>query len=313
MKKISLVLFLAGMASLTSCLKAGKENFAEGASPMTIQWSTTSLDDAPTNAASNLYRTYAHSYDLAPTATMNVMVSITGSGTAPSDITVGITGQNPAAILAYDTKYFTATTGYTQLPANLYTMASSVVIPAGQRTVTIPVVLNLAQFDFSKAYALPVTITSTTAGQISANYGTVFYLVGAKNKYDGIYKAKGIAVRAGDSALSGFFSGLNYTLTTTGANSVGFSQTWSTGGGIAGIDGTTITVDPVTNLVTMSATTNPALVNNPVGIKDAVGTPGTGYVNRYDPATKTFYLSFYWGTGPTNRAAQDTLVYSGPR
>jgi hypothetical protein len=309
MKKLNIILFLAAMTILTSCLKDGKVNLPEGASPMTVQWSTTSLDDAPTNSASNIYRTYSRSFDLTPAGKMNLLVNITGGGVAENDITVGV-GLKASAVTEYNAKY---STNYTQLPSNMFTMPTSVVIPKGQRSAIVPIVVNTTLFDLSKSYALPVTITSTTAGQISGNYGTVIYTVGAKNQYDGIYTAKGIVVRAGDNVLSGFFSGLSYTLSTTGPNSVTFSQTWATGGGIAGIDGTTITVNPTTNLVTMSSTANPALVNNNVGIKDGVGTPGTGFVNKYDPATKTFYLSFYWGTGPTNRAAQDTLVYKGPR
>ncbi len=37
------------------------------------------------------------------------------------------------------------------------------------------------------------------------------------------------------------------------------------------------------------------------------------YNNHYDPATKTFYISFLWGTFPNNRAATDTLTFNRPR
>jgi len=309
MKKLNVLMFLAAMTVFASCLKDGKVNFAPGASPVTIQWSTTALDDAPSNSAANIYRTYSRSFDIKTAVTMDIQVAITGTDPATEDITVGI-GVKNTAVDEYNAKY---TAGFTLLPTNMYTIPTSVIIRKGLRTATVSVVLNTSLFDLSKNYALPVSITSTTSAAISANYGTVIYTVGAKNIYDGIYSAKGVVVRATDPVLSGFFSGLTYTLKSTGATSVGFSQTWSTGGGIAGIDGTTITVNPTTNLVTMSATSNPALVNNNVGIKDGVGSPGTGFVNKYDPATKTFYLSFYWGTGPTNRAAQDTLVFSKPR
>jgi len=321
MKKFSL-LFAVALLSLTACLKDGPVNLAPGASPPVIEWSTATIDDAPSNAVSSLYRLYTRSFPIATSVTMALQVDITGTDPAPSDITVGL-GVSQAAYNLYFgvtapgvVPAVVAPAGTPIMPTTLYTMPTSVTILKGTRTATVNVILNTSLFDVSKFYILPIAVTSTTFGGISANYGTVFYQVGAKNKYDGIYSAKGLVVRATDPVLSGFMPaslGLNYSLATTGGNSVGFSQTWATGGGIAGIDGTTITVDPTTNLVTMSATSNPALVNNTKGITDPVGTPGTSYTNRYDPATKTFYLSFYWGTGPTNRAAQDTLVYVKPR
>jgi len=319
MKKFSL-LFAGALLSLTSCLKDGKVNLAPGASPPVIDWATAVTDDAPANSASQLYRMYTKSYPIAVANTLTVGVELTGTDPAPSDITIGIGISSDAYNKFYGVTApgvvpaVLAPAGTPILPSTFYSgLPSSVVIAKGTRITYITLTINTTVFDPSKSYILPLAITSTTYGAVSGNYGTVFYQVGAKNKYDGIYTAKGVVVRATDPVLSGFFSGLSYPLATTGANSLGMSQTWSTGGGIAGIDGTTITVDPTTNLVTMSATSNPALVNNTVGIKDGVGTPGTGFTNRYDPATKTFYLSFYWGTGPTNRAAQDTLVYKGPR
>lgn len=299
------------MVSLTSCLKDGKVNLAPGASPPVIEWSTAALDDAPSNAVSSLYRLYTRSYPISTSITMVTQVELTGTDAASSDITVGL-GVNNAAYTAY----VGSSTTNPILPVADYTMPTSVTIAKGTHTATVNIILNTSLFDPTKFYFLPVAITSTTAGAVSGNYGTIIYQLGAKNKYDGIYSAKGLVVRATDPVLSGFMPaslGLNYNLVTSGGNSVGMSQTWSNGSGIAGIDGTTITVDPTTNLVTMSATSNPALVNNTIGIKDPVGTPGSGYTNRYDPATKTFYLSFYWGTGPTNRAAQDTLIYVKPR
>ncbi|RYE26827.1 MAG: hypothetical protein EOP45_03125 [Sphingobacteriaceae bacterium] len=61
-----------------------------------------------------------------------------------------------------------------------------------------------------------------------------------------------------------------------------------------------LAVDPATNKVTVSATGNSVLKNT------------AGYDNHYDPATRTFYLAFNWGTAPSTRIAVDTLVYTGP-
>jgi hypothetical protein len=47
------------------------------------------------------------------------------------------------------------------------------------------------------------------------------------------------------------------------------------------------------------------------GRPDLANTPG--YDNRYDPATKTFYISFKWNASPTGRSTTDTLTYSKVR
>jgi hypothetical protein len=196
-----------------------------------------------------------------------------------------------------------APTLYTLLPANFYTLDNlKVTVPANQNlgymTVTLP---NTTLLNPATAYVLPITIADASGQKIS-NYKTVFYNVQAKNKYDGIYTIKGTVLRAGDDVLSGHIkAGVTRGLATVSGTAVSFSQVWADGSGVAGINGTTITVNSANNKVTMASSTNAALVNLP------------SYDNRYDPATKTFYISFYWGTGPTNRAATDTLVYKGVR
>jgi hypothetical protein len=75
---------------------------------------------------------------------------------------------------------------------------------------------------------------------------------------------------------------------------------WANGTAIGGIDNTYLTVDPVTNLVTM-ASSNATLKNT------------VGKVNKYDPAAKTFTLAFDWGTPPDTRVVTMTLTYTGPR
>ena len=192
---------------------------------------------------------------------------------------------------------------YQLLPSSYYTLDNlKVTVPANQHlgylTVTLP---NTGLLDPSAAYVLPITIADASGQKIS-QYKTVFYNVQAKNKYDGIYTIKGTVLRAGDDVLSGHIkAGVTRELATISGNAVSFSQVWADGSGVGGINGTSITVNPATNKVTMASSTNPALVNLP------------SYDNRYDPATKTFYISFYWGNGPTHRAATDTLVYKGVR
>jgi hypothetical protein len=117
---------------------------------------------------------------------------------------------------------------------------------------------------------------------------------------NGVFEDVKINLR-GIRSLTGNFTGLENTLITLDANSVTFKQVWANNTGVGGIDGLKLSVDPATNNVTCSSTANATLVNEPT------------YNNHYDPATKTFYISFLWGTFPNNRAATDTLTFNRPR
>ncbi|QJD97261.1 DUF1735 domain-containing protein [Mucilaginibacter robiniae] len=196
-------------------------------------------------------------------------------------------------------------TTYPLLPANDYSLANTIVIPAGQRKVEYHIKFTTTLIDPSATYALPLKITDASGVTVSGNFGTLVLLIGVKNIYDGTYSLKGKITRNSasgpDLTLGGTFkSGLSTSLKTLTANSNSFSQYWRDGSGVAGIDGLYLTVDPATNNVTVKATGNATLKNT------------TGYNNHYDPATKTFYLGFDWGTAPSTRIAVDTLVYTGP-
>ena len=75
----------------------------------------------------------------------------------------------------------------------------------------------------------------------------------------------------------------------------------------AGIDNLRATVNPATNVVTMQALGNTTLANW------TGSTTGITY-NRYDPATKTFYLAFKWtSVDPAYREYEIVIRYKGPR
>lgn len=191
---------------------------------------------------------------------------------------------------------------YTLMPTQFYTIPTLVTtVPANQRTANISINVVTQNFDLEKAYVLPITIADASGQQIS-NYKTLFLNIQAKNKYDGIYTVKGYVHRDADLSLGGpIKAGITTSLATTGANTLSYTPVWANGGGIGGIDGLGLVVNPTTNKVTFTDS-NPTLV----------GTPG--YDNRYDPATKTFYLSFLWnGTDINHRGMTDTLTYSKPR
>jgi len=215
MKKLILLTIMAATVSLTSCLKDGPVNLAPGASPMVVQWETAALDIAPSNAVSSSYRTFTVAFPIATAVTMNLEVDITGTDAAAQDITVGL-GVSTAA---YNTYTSGGSTTNPLLPAADYTMPTSVVIPKGLRTATVPVVLNTTLFDVTKAYFLPVSITSTTAGAVSGNYGTVIFQIAAKNKYDGIWNMTGTLVDLSTATITGKYP-LKVYLETTSATAV---------------------------------------------------------------------------------------------
>ena len=120
-----------------------------------------------------------------------------------------------------------------------------------------------------------------------------------KNKWDGVYEMSGSTLRAGDAARTGTFTPIEMPLATSAANEVTFGklQVWADNSGV-GIGNPVLTINA----------DNSVDVSSDGGAYNVPGSP-----NYYDPATKTFYLDFTWGAGPTRRRATDVLVYLRPR
>jgi hypothetical protein len=232
--------------------------------------------------------------------TIRVLVNIATDALPTSDITVNLV-IDAAALTAYNTAH---STSFVACPN---TTVSSVTIKAGTRNGYAYITLKNANLlDLDKTYAVPVSIASVsnTNVVIASNFKTVICQVPIANQWEGTYTMKGYSLREGDSDLSGNFTGVTEKLGTSGAKSVTFSKinVWADKSVIGGIGYWKLTIDDSKTPmpVTITDDVNPAVKNMP------------GYNSRYDPETKTFYISAYWGTGPTNRAATDTLVYTGP-
>jgi hypothetical protein len=286
-------LSLTFMALLSSCLKDSKYyvNFAASKPLIELPGATN---------VSNLagpFETVALNIASTPTA-YNVPVNIA----APKPLGAPLTVKLSVNVGDTLSKYNAANgTNYTLLPPADYSSTLTVTIPAGQNLGNVVLNINTSLIDPTQQYVLPLTITDGGGQQIS-NYNTILFNISAKNAYDGVYSDNAFVLRAGDPVLTGNFAGVAVPMSTQGATTVGFIQLWGDGATqVAGVNPILLTVNPATNAVTVSSGINATLVGDPA------------YNNHYDPATKTFYVSFYWNAGKASRDATDTLTYSGPR
>lgn len=184
---------------------------------------------------------------------------------------------------------------------------------AKQISITIP---DATLLDPSSTYGFAFTILSADADGIVSVYKTLIFEIGAKNKYDGIYKMNSFHNRPGYQML---VADEEMHLVTTAGNEV--AMFWP----LAGSNGHPIMTatgiswygaaiaprlvfDPSTDLVTNVYNTGSA---TPMDLIAPGAVPGAG-VSRYDAATKTLYVYFRYNAN-NERGFLDTLVFDKPR
>ena len=218
--------------------------------------------------------------------------------------TINLSDQNYPVVISNDTAYVTPVVPGTGIPAgqlhniklsqlwgNVATVATSTVEPLNGS----PVLGSMG--DFSK----PVSYRVNAANGSTKNWVIVTAPLPVLNQYDGYYSYKGYVLRGGDPVLTGNFAGLSMALVTSGLSTVQFATSAIWGDGVTGISaGLPILTVNTDNSVTLASTTG-QVYNDP------------GYQSRYDPASKTFFISFTWGAGPSQRLSTDTLTFAGPR
>jgi hypothetical protein len=277
--KICTFFALAALLQL-SCVKSKDINFVSQSTP------TINTVDFPNQQESAVL-------DISPTPvlrTFYVELNSSDNSYPASDITIA---KDASALPA----------GYVYLPDSSYQLLNTTAtVDPKSHLAAFQVKLFSNKISLAYSYGLGFSITSASGGvTIADNKKKDALLVGVKNIYDGVYNTRGYALRAGDAALTGYFTDVEFGLITFSATSNDFDhlQVWGDGVSGVGIGIPRITTDPTTNLVTV--TSSGGATNYP------------GYNNHYDPATKTFYLGFTWGAGPAARAAFDTMVYVRPR
>ncbi len=223
------------------------------------------------------------------------------TGLFSKDVTVQL-ANDTAAIDEYNSADTSGNTNYQFLPDSVFatTTPLTVVIPAGQKFGYLVVNINTPLIDKNTQYMLSYKIVGVPSGTaISETRASAQFIIASNNVWDGLYMMKGYTLRAGDDSRTGYFSGVTRGLVTSDLTSVYFDDlaVWSDGTGI-GIGAPTLTINK----------DNSVKITSPSG---AYNDPS--YTSHYDPDTKTFYISFTWGAGPSSRLSTDTLVYLGPR
>jgi hypothetical protein len=326
MKKIlSLsILSIFTVVFMVSCLKdKGFDNYEYGIN----------LNKNPKGAVSfPLAVNDVNAYGLEVTGTPQLIqdvlfVAFEAPNPAPEDVTVTL-AFNPTLVTDYNTA---SGENLEVMPAGLYSISSTnIVIPKGSKNAVIPLSINSTlTLNALKSYGIGVSIASVSGGYtIAQNMRNMVIKIIIKNKYDGKYTMKGQFYHP---SLQPDFAPhtLNVELHTTGPNSVklywplvgGYNTPITSGGAPAccfASQELTINVDPATNAATAVNTAAGASVI----YQQVTGYLSNTYNNRWDDATKKFYIAFGYnlpGNGVipnppgTARAWIDTLTRTGPR
>lgn len=284
LKYISLALVLPVLA--TSCLKddelIGPD--AGGAIENVIEFSNPSfIASLPAHSIP----VYSLSYDLDPSAVLELKVNVAGSKPAQSDITVKIALDN-SLLTAYNEEVEGAE--YVALPSDQYALSTTeVTIKKGERQAIVPINLKPNLFTFDHDYAIGVKIISASSGQVSGNFGSIILNISGKNPYDGFYTYT-------TSANTSLVPNANKTvkLVTVGANRVKFDP------GLLGTYSNEVyyNVNPTTNMITVEC---PSL-----GVQEPQDTRSV-----WDPANKK--LTVFWKQGNGGRTFEEVFTYQGPR
>lgn len=198
-KYFSLLILSVAVFSLSSCLKDDKEVIQADNSPSVVEFRNPVAIGSPSGA---VYPMFPKSFGLdAASVTYSVTVAYTGATGAPQDIPLTFDIYD-AAVTAYNTQQ---SSSLTIMPTSLYTLNTpSATIAKGTFFTTVSFTFSPQSFDFTKTYGLAVRIKSATGANISSNFGTIILAIGAKNKYDGVYKVTGSLTDA-NGVYRGFY------------------------------------------------------------------------------------------------------------
>ncbi|MFM7672318.1 MAG: DUF1735 domain-containing protein [Bacteroidota bacterium] len=238
-------------------------------------------------------------------------LNLNAGNPAPADITINLAIKSTELIGAYNTANGT---NIQVLPTSLYTMPTTVTIPAGARNVTVPlVVTNTLTLNPNIAYGIAVQITSASGNYIVAeNLKNLLIQFSIKNKYDGVYN------------LTGYHNRVPYTfpyqttmhMVTSGPNAVYFF--WPLVGGVGhpigiGANNAISWYGPIVAPVVVFNTSTNLVTNvfngDPGGAPPITMFTGAGSrLSKWDPATRNITVDWNYNNNPL-RAFFDNLQY----
>ena len=250
--------------------------------------------------------------DLPNNSELNKAMTVSISDNPGAVTDYGAAQTPPAALLPMPTGSYSVVA-----PATMVGSTYFVPFAAGEFAKTLKLSINTSLLDLTKRYAMGFTVSAVDGGgKIASGQTTYIVEIGVKNQLDGIWQLKGYVLRNVppiDVASTGWVGPKEISLVTTGPNSVRYLQShgWANTATI-GMSGTvsnpTYTVDPATNLITITSDGGPF----PAGLGNL-----PGYISKYVPPTGTTPATIYayatWSGGAGIREMHDTLVYLRPR
>jgi hypothetical protein len=258
-------------------------------------------------SANNLTRftTLAFANSSKDTVVNLVPVTLATEAGAPEDINVTL-GLRPSLVTDYNATITDPNQDPYDVPtASMFTLMNNgvVTIPKGSNVGYLQIKLKSSDF-IGHSWALGFVINSIdkSAYAISGNLSTAVISVATKNQYDGLYKATGFFDHP---SLPRSFGLEDQKVKTLNANTVAKAL-----GDLGDNTAINITVNP-DNTVTITAgagtSGSTALVGNYVDVTRPT------YNNTYDPATKTFMLSYAYPMPTPTRKITEKVVYMGVR
>jgi len=303
--KINILMLGAFALFLTSCLKEGTMNTDPTFASNVVELANTG-DNVTTSGLAGFYSDLG-SVAAGASKTFNVNVHYTGPGVAPQDIVVTLAADQ-ASLDAYNTK-----NGTTKVipPTTVASFPTSVTIAKGTSQTTVKATITVSpDFNFNKAYGLPIKITTVSTGTISGNYAAAIYSFGVRNIYDGDYTGTGTMVDYANGGLTGRYP-MDAALVTSGASTVRLYD-YATGGiyhsilsgtstSYYGAFGVEFAIDPATNKVTSVVN----VYGQPASNGRSAELDPSG-INAWDPVAKTLKVK-YWMNQPSVIAGHRTL------
>ena len=303
MKRNYLLLsILAGLLVVSSC----KRDFIYG--DITPNTDRVIVEFVDAKNAHNVSMNFASTVVTVDVADVQFMVR----SAVKANATVKVVG-DPAIVAAYNTENGTS---YTAVPGGLFALkASDIELTPSERKQKVSILINPTNIATGQ-WAIGLSITSTSSGEVSQIANKVVIILSVKNKYDGVYHLKGFYTRTDNLPYNGPFE-TDVEMITTGPNSVAmywpdfgdYYQPFSNNGSLTAFSN-------VAPEAFFNSSDQVSSINNFTG-DPAAGpfmTPLPGANSRFvGGATPVIYLKYYYNTNPANRIFADTLIYTGPR